>query len=198
MTDYGTYTTYIGDGSTVSFAITFSYTEEAQVKALINFVETSDFSIVGSDVVFNTAPADGAKVTIARESGLPSVTFTKYTLNDADTLNTAFTGNKNALEEVTDRVSTATQSALSAETFAAEAEVAKNLAEGYKDDTNVIKSETQAIKDATETLKNETQVARDQTVAIKDELVGADVTIDGGGALDEPIEVTVDGGGANG
>lgn len=62
------YVTYTGDGGTDTFAITMNYLEEAHVKASIDGIETTAFSIVGTDAVFTSPPALNAVVKIFRET----------------------------------------------------------------------------------------------------------------------------------
>lgn len=51
--------TYNGDGSTTAFTFTVPYIETSDVKAEIGGVATTAFSVSGTTVTFNTAPASG-------------------------------------------------------------------------------------------------------------------------------------------
>lgn len=60
---------YTGDGVTTNFTIPFSYLSESFVKASINTIDTSNFTLLNpSTVAFNTAPAPGSQVRIYRET----------------------------------------------------------------------------------------------------------------------------------
>ena len=60
--------TFTGTGSQTQFSIAFSYRTTADVKATINAVATTAFSVSGSTVTFTSAPANGAAVVIFRET----------------------------------------------------------------------------------------------------------------------------------
>lgn len=61
-----TYVTYTGDGSTQDFTITFPFLRSSHVTAKINDVLTTDYSISGTTLTFDTAPANGAEVELRR------------------------------------------------------------------------------------------------------------------------------------
>lgn len=69
------YSTYTGDASTTSFAITFDYLPETVVVSttpagilvyLDDVKQTSGYSLVGTDIVFSTAPGSGVDIRIVR------------------------------------------------------------------------------------------------------------------------------------
>lgn len=71
------YSTYTGDGSTTSFAITFDYLSETVVVGaspagilvyLDEVKQTSDYSLVGSDIVFSSAPGASVDIRIVRST----------------------------------------------------------------------------------------------------------------------------------
>ena len=57
---------YIGNGATTIFPITFAFRGADTIRVLLNSELTVDYSISGSDVVFNTAPEAGDVVFIRR------------------------------------------------------------------------------------------------------------------------------------
>ena len=58
--------TYTGNGSTVDYALPFSYIAASHIQAFIDNVQTTAFSISGSTLTFNSAPANAAVITIKR------------------------------------------------------------------------------------------------------------------------------------
>ncbi len=71
------YSSYTGTGSQTNFAIAFDYLADTVVVGVIpegilvyvdDVKQTSGYSIVGSDVVFGSAPADGASVLLLRST----------------------------------------------------------------------------------------------------------------------------------
>ena len=62
------FVTYTGDGGNDTFAITMNYLKESHIKASIDGIVTTAFSIVGSDAVFTSAPALDAVVKIYRDT----------------------------------------------------------------------------------------------------------------------------------
>ena len=60
--------TFTGDGVQTSYSIAFSYRTTADVKATIDAVANTAFSVVGSTVTFSTAPANGSTIVLFRET----------------------------------------------------------------------------------------------------------------------------------
>ena len=60
--------TFTGDGSATAFTIAFNYIDTTDVKASINDVATTAFSVSGNTVTFNTAPAASSTVKIFRDT----------------------------------------------------------------------------------------------------------------------------------
>lgn len=64
-----TQNTYTGDGVTQNYAFTFQYLNPSHVKATINGTSTTAFTFFNASTLrFNTAPANGAAITIFRET----------------------------------------------------------------------------------------------------------------------------------
>ena len=59
---------YTGDGSTTSYSITFPFIDSTHIKAFINGVETTAFTISSSTLTFTSAPANSAVIRIERQT----------------------------------------------------------------------------------------------------------------------------------
>ena len=59
---------YTANGSTDTFAITFSFIDSTHVKVFLDGVSTTAFTISGSNVVMNSNPSNGVVVLIKRET----------------------------------------------------------------------------------------------------------------------------------
>ena len=59
---------YTANGSTDTFAITFSFIDSTHVKVFLDGVSTTAFSVSGSNVVMNSNPSNGVVVLIKRET----------------------------------------------------------------------------------------------------------------------------------
>ena len=68
MTSYNSQVLYTGDGNTTGFSIPFSFLDPTHIKAFIDNVETTLFSISTSTLTFNSAPANGAVIKISRDT----------------------------------------------------------------------------------------------------------------------------------
>ena len=51
---------YTGDGSTTQYSIPFPFIDSTHVKAFIDAVETTAFTISSSTLTFNSAPANSS------------------------------------------------------------------------------------------------------------------------------------------
>ena len=60
--------TYTGNGSTVAYAIPFSYIDSTHIKAYLNGTITSAFTVSTSTLTFTTAPANGVTIRIERQT----------------------------------------------------------------------------------------------------------------------------------
>ena len=58
---------YTGNGSTTTFAIVSSFTQDSEIKCSEDGAVTTAFSVSGTNVVFTTAPATGVIVRVYRE-----------------------------------------------------------------------------------------------------------------------------------
>ncbi len=55
---------FTGNGSTTQYSLPFSYIATTHIKAYLDNVETALFSVSGSTVTFNTAPANAVAILI--------------------------------------------------------------------------------------------------------------------------------------
>jgi hypothetical protein len=121
--------TYTGNGSTTGYAIPFEYIASSHVKAFIDNVATTAFTIAGSTLTFTTAPANSAVIRIERQTPTDArlVDFTDGSvLTEAD-LDQSADQNFFIAQETSD----ANQSAMTIDTddkFDAQSKVIKNVA----------------------------------------------------------------------
>ena len=97
---------YIGNGSTTNYPFTFTYLKASDIKASIDAVDTTAFTLANATTVqFNTAPANGAKIKIFRETGVDTLTATFYpgSAIKSEDLNDNFTQNLFVTQEVNQR-----------------------------------------------------------------------------------------------
>ena len=59
---------YTANGSTDTFAITFSFIDSTHVKVFLDGVATTNFTVSGSNVVMNSNPSNSVVVLIKRET----------------------------------------------------------------------------------------------------------------------------------
>ena len=97
---------YTGNGSRVSYPFTFPYLKASDVKASIDAVDTTAFTLTNATTLqFNTPPANGAKIKIFRETGIDSLSATFYAGSaiKSEDLNDNFTQNLYVTQEVNGR-----------------------------------------------------------------------------------------------
>jgi hypothetical protein len=75
--------TYIGNGSTTQFAVTFGYLDKTHVQATVSAAATGFTWINASLIQFGPAPAAGAKIRIYRET---PITAPLQTITDGSTI----------------------------------------------------------------------------------------------------------------
>jgi len=68
MTALNSQVLYTGDGNTTGFSIPFSFLDPTHIKAFIDNVETTAFTISTSTLTFNSAPANLAVIKISRNT----------------------------------------------------------------------------------------------------------------------------------
>lgn len=126
-----TFQTYNGDGSTTTFTFTVPYIDSSDVKARVDNVATTAFSINGSTVTFTTAPPSGTNnVKIFRDTNNSSIeaNFQSGSALRAVDFNDNFTQLLYVTQESTDVSDTATEDAQAAVTSANNAVSTANTA----------------------------------------------------------------------
>ncbi len=97
---------YTGNGSTTTYSFTFPYLKTSDIKASLDGVDTTAFTLPSATTLqFNTAPTNGAKIKIFRETGVDSLTATFYAGSaiKSEDLNDNFTQNLYKTQEVGQR-----------------------------------------------------------------------------------------------
>lgn len=130
MPTYYAQVSYTGDGSTTQYAITFDYIDSTHVKAYLDGIATSAFTVSSSTLTFTTAPANGVTVRIERATPIDA-RLTDFTdgsvLTEAD-LDQSANQNFYVAQEITD----AQENNLQLDTddkFDARSKVIKNVAD---------------------------------------------------------------------
>ena len=101
-----TQNSYTGNGSTTTYSFTFPYLKASDIKASIDAVDTTAFTLPNATTLqFNTAPTNGAKIKIFRETGIDSLSATFYAGSaiKSEDLNDNFTQNLYVTQEVNGR-----------------------------------------------------------------------------------------------
>ena len=97
---------FTGNGSTTTYSFTFPYLKSADIKASIDAVVTTAFTLpTATTLQFNTAPANNTKIKIYRETGGDALTATFYAGSaiKSEDLNDNFTQNLYTTQEISDR-----------------------------------------------------------------------------------------------
>ena len=67
---------YTGNGSTTNYSVTFAYLKEADVKVTLDHVATTAFTFANATTIqFTTAPANGVKIRIFRDTDVDAARF---------------------------------------------------------------------------------------------------------------------------
>ena len=68
---------FTGNGSTRDYSVTFSYLKEADVKVTLDHVLTTAYTFQNATTIrFTTAPANGVKIRIFRDTDVDAARFT--------------------------------------------------------------------------------------------------------------------------
>jgi len=97
---------YTGNGSTTNYSFTFPYLKASDVKCSLDAVDTTAFTLANATTIqFNTAPANGVKIKIFRETSIDNLTATFYAGSaiKSEDLNDNFTQNLYVTQEVNGR-----------------------------------------------------------------------------------------------
>ena len=140
MPTYYAQVSYTGDGSTTQYAITFDYIDSTHVKAYLDGIATSAFTVSSSTLTFTTAPANGVTVRIERETPIDA-RLTDFTdgsvLTEAD-LDQSANQNFFVAQEITDDQENNLQLGAD-DKFDARSKVIKNVANPSNDQDAVTK-----------------------------------------------------------
>ena len=120
---------YTGDGSTTQYSITFPFLDSTHVKAFVDGVSNTNFTISSSTLTFNSAPANSAIIRIERQTPTDArlVDFTDGSVLTESDLDKSADQNFYIAQEISD----ANQSAMTIDTddkFDAQNKVIKNVA----------------------------------------------------------------------
>jgi len=97
---------FTGNNSTTTYSFTFPYLKTSDIKASLDGVETTAFTLPNATTLqFNTAPGSGVKIKIFRETGVDDLTATFYAGSaiKSEDLNDNFTQNLYKTQEVGQR-----------------------------------------------------------------------------------------------
>ena len=70
---YTTESNYTGNGSATDYTITFPFLDSGDIKATVNSVTTSAFTVAGTTLTFTTAPANTHAIKIYRDTNIENV-----------------------------------------------------------------------------------------------------------------------------
>ena len=146
--------TATGDGTTTQYTIAFEYIDTADIKATVNNVATTAFTVTGSTVTFTTAPPNGQSIKIFRDTDNQTIQadFQSGSALRAVDLNSNFTQLLYVTQESTDVADTATSDATAAVATANAATATANTAS--TDASNAVSTANTASADATTALNN--------------------------------------------
>ena len=97
---------YTGNNSTTTYSFTFPYLKTSDIKASLNGVDTTSFTLPSATTLqFDTAPGQGVKIQIFRETSVDDLTATFYAGSaiKSQDLNDNFTQNLYVTQEVNQR-----------------------------------------------------------------------------------------------
>ena len=98
-----TQNSYIGNGSTTNYSFTFPYLKSTDVEVQVDATVTTAWQFANATTVqFNTAPANGAKIKILRQTNVDSLAATFYAGSaiKSEDLNDNYTQNLYKTQEV--------------------------------------------------------------------------------------------------
>jgi len=143
-----TQNSFTGNGSTTNYSFTFPYLKASDVKASINAVETTAFTLPNATTLqFNTAPANGANILIFRETGIDDLTATFFAGSaiKSEDLNDNFTQNLFVTQEVNQRF----LSVLGGNAMQANLQLGKGVDIVFEGDTDDAHETTLEVEDPT-------------------------------------------------
>ena len=158
--------TATGDGTTTAFTIAFTYIDSADIKARVNNVLTTAFTVSGSTVTFNTAPPSGQSVKIFRDTDNQTIQadFQSGSALRAVDLNSNFTQLLFVTQESTDLADTAVADAAAAVVSSDNAVAASNTAN--TNSTNAVNTANTASTNATNAVNTANTASTNATTAL--------------------------------
>lgn len=158
--------TATGDGTTTQYTIAFEYIDTADVKARINDVLTTAFTVSGSTVTFNTAPPSGQSIKIFRDTDNQTIQadFQSGSALRAVDLNSNFTQLLYVTQESTDVADTATADAANSVTTSQSAVTTANAAAA--DAAAAVTTANSAAADATTAVNTANTASSNATAAV--------------------------------
>jgi hypothetical protein len=148
MAQYSPFTA-TGDGNTTAYTFAFEYIDTADVKARVNNVVVTNFTVSGSTLTFTTAPPNGQSVKIFRDTDNQTIQadFQSGSALRAVDLNDNFTQLLFVTQESTDVADTATADAANAVVVSNNAVTTANTAN--TNSTNAVNTANTASTNAT-------------------------------------------------
>ena len=175
--------TATGDGTTTAFTIAFTYIDSADIKARVNNVLTTAFTVSGSTVTFNTAPPSGQSVEIFRDTDNQTIQadFQSGSALRAVDLNSNFTQLLFVTQESTDLADTAVADAAAAVVSSDNAVATSNTAN--TNSTNAVNTANTASTNATNAVNTANTASTNATTALNNSRES-----DGSGGFTSAIE----------
>lgn len=158
--------TATGDGTTTAYTIAFEYIDTADIKARVNNVETTAFTVSGSTVTFTTAPPSGESIKIYRDTDNQTIQadFQSGSALRAVDLNSNFTQLLYVTQESTDVADTATSDAATAISTANSAVATANTASTNA--TNAVNTANTASTNATTAVNTANTASTNASAAV--------------------------------
>jgi hypothetical protein len=158
--------TATGDGTTTQYTIAFEYIDTADIKARVNNVATTAFSVSGSTVTFTTAPPNGQSIKIFRDTDNQTIQadFQSGSALRAVDLNSNFTQLLYVTQESTDLADTAVADSAAAVVSSNSAVTTSNTASTNA--TNAVNTANTASTNATNAVNTANTASTNATAAL--------------------------------
>ena len=158
--------TATGDGTTTQYTIAFEYIDTTDIKARVNNVVTTAFTVSGSTVTFTTAPPNGQSVKIFRDTDNQTIQadFQSGSALRAVDLNSNFTQLLYVTQESTDLADTAVVDSAAAVVSSNNAVSTSNTASTNA--TNAVNTANTASTNATNAVNTANTASTNATAAL--------------------------------
>jgi hypothetical protein len=165
MAQYSPFTA-TGDGTTTAYTFAFEYIDTADVKARVNNVLVTNFTVSGSTLTFTTAPPNGQSVKIFRDTDNQTIQadFQSGSALRAVDLNDNFTQLLFVTQESTDVADTATADAANAVVVSNNAVTTANTAN--TNSTNAVNTANTASTNATAAVNTANTASTNASAAV--------------------------------